>query len=218
MISSATLKFLQSLKKNNNRDWFQAHRAEYEPVKAEFENVTRMLLKKIGSFHKEIAALEPKDCVFRIYRDIRFSHDKTPYKTHLAAFFVPGGKKSMKAGYYFRVEPGGKSLMAGGIHLPPPDRIKAIRQEIEYNADEFRQIIGNKKFAKAFGSLEGEKLKLPPKGYKGSPNRDLLLYKSYLAVSHVADKDLQSEELISKAAETFKTMHPLIRFINRSFD
>lgn len=141
-IQPKTFAFLKALKKNNNRDWFNDHKSEYENAKDNVLGFIQELVVAFSTFDSSLRGLEAKDCLFRIYRDTRFSKDKTPYKTNLGASINAGGKKSMGPGYYVHLEPGG-SFIAGGIWMPPADEVKKIRQEIDYNGKDLKKILTN---------------------------------------------------------------------------
>src|SRR5215813_10747738 len=145
MLQSLTLKFLKELKKNNNKTWFDAHRKQYEAARNDFENFIQSVLDKHAKNDTDLKELTAKKCMFRINRDIRFSKDKSPYKTNFGASMDKGGKKSGLAGYYFHLEPG-KSFVGGGIWMPQPDALKKVRQEIDYCLDEFKKIITARRF------------------------------------------------------------------------
>src|SRR5215213_6455074 len=147
MIQKSTFQFLKDLKKNNNRPWFDKNKPRYEEAKKNIESLVEMFLAKFSAADKRLAKLSGKECVFRIYRDIRFSADKTPYKTHLGAGISPNGKKANEPGYYLHIEPG-KAFLAGGIWMPPTDQLKMIRQEIVYNGKKIKKIISDKTFTK----------------------------------------------------------------------
>lgn len=161
MLQSATLSFLKSLKKNNNKEWFDKNRSAYEAAKADMIELTNQVIHGFGKKEPGIASLAGKDCMFRISRDIRFSKNKDPYKVNMASSIIEGGKKSELAGYYFHIEPGGKSFMGGGRYMVETDQLKKIRQEIDYSWKEFNSILRNKKFAALYSDLEkGEGLSL----------------------------------------------------------
>ena len=220
MISSATFKFLKDLKANNNREWFAANKPRYETAKAEFEEFIANLYAKIKTFDASIGEIDPKKTIFRIYRDVRFSKNKEPYKTNFGAHIHPGEKQAVHsvAGYYIHIEPGGKSMLAGGAYLPQGPWLKAIRQEIDFNGKEFKKIITAKSF-KTFFELEGEKLKRPPQGYDAEhPDIELLKQKSFLAVHHPTDKLVQSADFLKHCQKTFKALYPFDQFLNRALD
>lgn len=217
MLQTSTLKFLKDLKKNNNKPWFDANRKAYEAAKADFIAFVDTVIEKHGKKDPSIAHLAAKDCIFRINRDVRFSKDKSPYKTNMGAFVNKDGKKAMTAGYYFHVEPGG-SFGGGGLYMPPPDLLKNIRQEIDYNWKEFHQIINNKKFKAVFGDLSTEgdmKLSRPPKGYEAdNPAIEYLKLKSWVGMQQFSDADLTSKDLVKKVCANFETLQPLLQFLN----
>jgi len=220
-ISKNTFQFLNELKQNNNRDWFLENKPRYEEAKKEFEVFIDALIAEISKFDGSIGHHTAKECIFRIYRDVRFSKDKSPYKTHMGAHITSAAKKSeihSRAGYYIHIGPG-ESMLAGGAYLPQGPWIKSIRQEIAYNADDFRKIINSKKFKEHFGEIEGEKLKKAPKGYEPDhPEIELLKYKSFLASNKVSDKDVISKDFLKHSADVFKTLHPFDDFLNRASD
>jgi uncharacterized protein (TIGR02453 family) len=215
-IKKSTLDFLTAINCNNNRDWFLANRPQYLEAKANYESFVQAVIDKIILFEPIMKGLEAKSCVFRINRDIRFSNDKSPYKSHFGAFIVQGGKKNGDkfAGYYFHIEPG-KSIMAGGAYTPPTPWLSAIREKISDTADEFIKITASKEFIKYFGSIDGEKLKTAPKGYpKDHPYIELLKFKSYLVVNEASDKLVLSNDFMDHVLNVFKTMKPLNDYLN----
>src|ERR671921_430652 len=145
MLEPQTLKFLTALKKNNNKPWFDAHRAQYEAARIDFQNFIQLVIDDLQRTDTTITGLQARDCLFRVNRDIRFSNDKTPYKVAFGASIKQGGRKSPFAGYYFHLEPG-KSFIGGGLWMPEPATVKAVRQEIDYNWPEFQGLITDKAF------------------------------------------------------------------------
>lgn len=217
MIQKATLDFLKSLKKNNNRDWFEKNRPKYETAKTDFENFIAQLLGDLSKINPKLKTLEAKKCVFRIYRDVRFSKNKDPYKSNMGASINEGGKKMEVAGLYFHIEPGNSSFLAGGRYAPDAPTLKAIRQEIEYNTGKFKKIINDKDFKKHFSALEEMKLKTSPKGIdKTHPDLELFKYTSYIVVKKVDDKIVTSKNLLKECAASYKAMMPLIKFLNEA--
>lgn len=155
--------FLRELRENNDREWFNAHKKRYVELKAWFDEWVGKLIEKTAGFDEEIEGLNVKDCVYRIYRDVRFSPDKSPYKTHFAAYLAsPGGRNSQRAGYYVHLEPDG-SLLGGGLYCPEPSLLKKLRQDIYDNIEEFTSILEEKKFAAEFAGIDAtDKLKKVP--------------------------------------------------------
>lgn len=219
MLQTATFKFLKDLGKHNNREWFDKNRHRYEAAKEDFDEFTAKVLSELSKIDKRLAGLEVKNCVYRIYRDIRFSKNKTPYKTSFSASINEGGRKSGKAGYYFQVDPVGEwgCLIAGGKWQPEGPELKAIRQEIQYHPDEFKKIINAKDFKKHFGGLEDNKLKTVPKGFdKDDPDLELYKYTSYIVSLNLEEKDFYSKSILKKFTDTYKAMLPLLDFLNRA--
>jgi uncharacterized protein (TIGR02453 family) len=215
-IKKSTLDFLNTLKFNNNRDWFIKNRTAYSDARSNFENFVQEMINKIADFEPIIKGLEVKSCIYRINRDIRFSNDKSPYKSHFGAFIVKGGKKNGDkfAGYYFHIEPG-KSILAGGAYMPPTPWLSAIREKIDEEPDKFLEIINDKVFIKYFGKIDGEKLKASPKGYRSDhPQIELLKFKSYLVFNEVPDKDVLNSGYSEHVLKTFKAMKPFNDFLN----
>ena len=221
MLQASTIKFLKDLKKNNNKEWFDKNRKVYEAAKADFLLLVENVLKELSKKDASIAHLQAKDCVFRINRDVRFSKDKSPYKTNMGMSIAPKGKKGISAGYYFHVEPGG-CFMGGGLYQPMPEDVKKVRQEIDYCFDEFSKIVSSKKFKSVYDGLsmdEGLKLSRPPKGYdENNPAIEFLKLKSFIAMTNVADKDLMDKNLTKKIVTSFEALQPMINFLNRAFE
>jgi uncharacterized protein (TIGR02453 family) len=219
MLQQSTIKFLKDLKKNNTKEWFDANRKVYEAAKQDFENLVQTVITQHAKKDEEIISLKPKDCMFRINRDIRFSKDKSPYKTNFGASINRGGKKSLLAGYYFHCEPG-QSFVGGGLWQPFPDVLKKVRQEIDYCYDEFSKIINNKKFKTTYGDMyRGEDLSLirPPKGYdENNPAIEFIKLKSFIAMQELNDADLTDKNLSKKIITAFEALQPLVKFINRA--
>lgn len=219
MLSKEILLFLTDLKENNYKEWFHENKLRYQKVKKEFEQFINHTIADIAQFDSAVQNLEPKDCIFRINRDIRFSKDKSPYKTNFGGFIVPGGKKSGNAGYYIHIEPGG-CFLAGGVYSPPPEILKAVRTEIYENADDFKKIINNKDFKKHFKELMTEDmLKTAPKGFpKDFEDIDLLKYKHYTVAKQISDDFVTSEKFVDEIRETFKTLLPFNKYINEGIN
>ena len=188
---SSIFDFLNRLKENNTKDWFDANRKDYEQLKVNLKDAATEMINRIILFDPPIAALEPKDCLFRINRDVRFSTNKSPYKTNIGMSFTKGGKKSMYAGYYLQIQPGDESFVAGGLYMPPTEIVKKVRDQIDYNPKEIEKIIGNKTFIKYFDKISGAKLIKPPKGYDANhPQIELLKHKSFLMWHKITDAEL----------------------------
>jgi len=219
MLTTRTFKFLSDLKKNNNREWFQENRHRYEAAKLEFEVFIETLIPLIARFDKETENLKAKKCIFRIYRDIRFSKNKSPYKSNLGAYIKSGHSRpeiQADAGYYIHIEPA-HSILAGGAYNPSKEWLIAIRREIDYNASSFKKIIHAPRFKKYFGALEGDQLIRPPKGYEAfHPEIKWLKHKSLIAVHHLSDRQVQDKKFVGHCAEVFKALYPLNTFLNEA--
>ena len=218
MLQSSTIKFLKDLQQNNNKPWFDAHRPVYENAKTDLQKLVSQLIPAIAKFDEPIGDLQVKDCTFRINRDVRFSKDKSPYKNNMAAYFSRGGKKSNVAGYYFHCEPG-KSYAAGGFYSPIPADLSKIRQEIDYNFDEWKKIVQSKTFTRYFTKgVEGiESLVRPPKGYdENNPAVEYLKMKHFIVTKPISDDALQNKTLVKEIVRTFETMKPMIDFLNQA--
>jgi uncharacterized protein (TIGR02453 family) len=219
MLQSSTFLFLKNLSKHNQKEWFETHRNEYEAAKKDMQTAAHSIIQAFGKKDPQIAHLTPKDCLFRINRDVRFSKDKSPYKTNMGAYFCAGGKKSMLAGYYLHCEPG-KSFVGGGVWMPEAGALKKIRQEIDYNLTAFEKIVQRASFQKTYGGLltTGEhSLVNVPKGYeKDNPAARFLKLKSFVATSTLADADLCSKEGIKKVVQAFEHLQPLVYFLNEA--
>jgi uncharacterized protein (TIGR02453 family) len=218
-IDKSTLAFLKALKENNNRDWFLKNKKQYELAKENFIAFIDEVIKGISKFDKEVKGIDPKSCLFRINRDIRFSANKAPYKTNIGASISPGGKKSASPGYYIHIEPG-NSFLAGGKWMPEAPELAAIRQEIDYHSKEFNKIILNKDFVGNFKKLsEEDKLKTAPKGYKTDhPDIEVLKLKSFIVDKEIKDKELLSPRFAEETIVTFKALKPLNDFLGRALD
>jgi len=213
------VKFLEELGKNNNREWFHANKAKYEEAKAAFELFVNSLLPAIAKFDDSVKFLTAKDCIWRIYKDIRFSKDKTPYKTNMGAFMAKGGKKNHGPGYYFHIEPG-NFFLSGGIWMPAPDITKKIRQEIYYNYDEFNGILNNKEFKKFFSGIDDwDRQKLPPREFpKDFPGMELLKNRSFTVSHEYGEKILYSDALLDYTVKVYKAMLPYNKFLTRAIE
>jgi uncharacterized protein (TIGR02453 family) len=214
----AILEFLTELNENNNREWFNANRDRYESCRDKMLLMTEIFISEIRKFDGDIPVMDPRECLFRIYRDIRFSADKSPYKTHFGSFIARGGHKSTRAGYYFHVQPD-DSFLSGGIYMPQPDVLKALRTGISDHSEELLSIINNPGFKKYFSTLEGEKLKTPPKGFSADCQCiELLKHKSYFIWTSLSTDDLCREDFIGKGIAIFREIYPLNRFLNETLE
>jgi uncharacterized protein (TIGR02453 family) len=222
MLAKSSLQFLQQLEKNNSKEWFDKNRKAYEDCKVDFAALVDAVIKETAKKDASIAHLSAKECIFRINRDVRFSKNKAPYKTNMGASINSGGKKALTAGYYFHFEPGGKSFVGGGLYMAEPDKMKKIRQEIDYNWPEFKKLLSNKAFKQQYGDLdksEGMSLVREPKGYeKDNPAIEYIKLKSWIAISPIADKELTEKTLVKTIVKAFEALQPIIVFLNRALE
>jgi uncharacterized protein (TIGR02453 family) len=213
MLQKSTLDFLIELQENNNRDWFDANRKRYQMA----DNIINGLSHRDAS----LAMLTGKACMFRINRDVRFSNDKSPYKTNMGFWMNKGGKKSSNAGYYVHVEPNGKSFFAGGIYMPMPPDLKKVRTEILYDFDTFESIVENPTFKSLFGKVEveGHKTSRVPQGFDAAhPSAEYLKLKSYIGSAALSDIDLTKADVVETIVAGLSEAIPLVHFINRAFE
>jgi uncharacterized protein (TIGR02453 family) len=218
MIQSRTFEFLNFLAANNNRDWFLQNKATYDDARLNVFNFASEILAGISKFDPEIpSSLSPKDCVNRIYRDIRFSKDKTPYKNNFGIGISPSGKKFSGPGYYLHIHPT-DSFIGGGCWLPNSALLKSIRQEIDYNGLDFRKLIENPSFVNFYGSLDSEyKLKTCPKTYEiDNPEIEFLKYKSFTFSHKLSQEDLMSPKAAEFIIDGFSKLYPFIIFLRQA--
>lgn len=217
-INKETIDFISKLKKNNNREWFTANKDKYVAAHENFTAFVGELITQIGKFDKTAVGLDPKKSVFRIYRDVRFGKDKSPYKTNFGASMA-GGSKGLtgRAGFYIHIEQG-KGFLAGGVYIPEPDRLKLVREDISMEGKKFLKIIQDKTFKKNFKGLsEEDKLSTAPKGFdKEDPMVDYLKYKSYIAYHEIDGKTILSPKFSAYCIDVFKSMVPFNNFLNAS--
>ena len=212
VIRKSGFDFLQALKKNNHRDWFNTHKDKYQQELEMVEIFAEALLWELNK-HDEIETLSGKKSLHRIYRDIRFSNDKTPYKTNWSGNFKRA-TKFRRGGYYFHLEPG-NSYLAGGFWAPNPQDLKRIRDEIAFDDAALRKILKSKSFTTTFGTLKGEQVKTAPKGFEATHEAiDLLRYKQYLLIRHFSDKEVLSDEFLTLASGTYKNMRPFFDYMS----
>lgn len=213
--------FLRELKENNNREWFAEHKETYLRLKTGFEGIVEELIGKIALWDEEVKNLTAKDCVYRIYRDVRFSPDKSPYKTHFGAYICGfRGRSSGRCGYYLHLEPGGHGMLAGGCYCPAPALLKRLRQDIYDNIEEFTGIIRDPEFAAEFSEIDNsDKLKKVPAPFPADfPEAELLKYKHYDVGAIKPDRWFESGNIVEKADLIFRKLYKFNRFLNYTID
>jgi uncharacterized protein (TIGR02453 family) len=211
------LKFLRQLEKNNNREWFQAHKSDYEAyVKAPMHELVMGVGEDLETFTAGLQT-DPKKAIYRIHRDVRFSNDKRPYKTHLAATFFPKGvEKHAGAGYYFHIAPK-EIFLGGGVYMPGPKELYAIRKRLSKDAASYRKLTGAASFQRLFGEVQGARLKRPPKGFSADdPALDLLLGKQFLGAAQLPPETAETPKLQTEIAKRFAALYPWIDWLNEA--
>lgn len=218
MLQKETIDFLTNLAKNNNREWFNNNKSVYLVAKLDFENLVDNIIDKVKNFDPSVERLEAKHCVFRIYKDTRFSKDKTPYKTNMGASLVEKGSKTLNnAGYYIHLEPG-KSFVAGGIYRTETRNLNAIRTQISKDSQGFLSIIEKTSF-KAKLELKGEKLVRIPQGFdKTNPMEDYLKFKQFTVFCPISDEELLRDDIAEKISSIFEEIYPFNRFLNEAIE
>ncbi len=217
-LDTATFEFIADLRRNNNRDWFEDNRDRYEMARADFNSFIGVWLIEIEKFDDSVTGMDPRRCMFRIYRDTRFSNNKTPFKSNFGARILPGGSKGLhlRTGYYLNVEPG-LCRISGGAFRPEPEWLNAIRDRIVLNSGKLKKILSNRTFKATFGELQGEAVKTAPRGYaKDHPDIALLRHKSYLARHHFDDSRILQPGFLKQAARVCRAMKPLKDYLDES--
>lgn len=215
-VNKETLNFLSTLEINNNREWFNENKNLYLDAKANVENVVNEIISEVAEFDSSVERLEAKNCIFRIYKDTRFSKDKTPYKTNLGASLVEKGPKTLNhAGYYIHFEPG-KSFLAGGVYMTEPKNLKSIREAISSDGESFLKIL-NKKSFKDLLELQGTKLVKVPQGFdKEDPMGDYLKFKQFTVFHPLSDADVLDKNFIKNTVKVLKEIYPFNSFLNEA--
>ena len=215
-IDKDTIEFLKDLSNNNNKEWFDNNRSRYIAAKNNFEVFVQNILQEIVEFEPILKGLEAKSCIYRINRDIRFSNDKTPYKTNFGALIIKGGRKNFfkYPGYYLHIEPD-NSIMGGGIWCPEPALLKSLRHDIYDGIEEFTGILEKKEFKNVYGELDGEMLKRMPEGFpKDCPYENIIKRKSFIVSNYQPEKFFYSDGWIDDVVENFRVLYPFNKFLN----
>ncbi|MEL6134090.1 MAG: DUF2461 domain-containing protein [Bacteroidota bacterium] len=216
MLQQHTFDFLAELKLHNNKEWFDANRGRYKEIRKEVIAFIDRLIEGILDFDPTLQGVEPKDCLFRINRDVRFSKNKDPYKTNFGANMVRGGRKSHFAGYYVNISPV-EGFLAGGAYMPQPNRLKQIRHHIDMHGSELKEIVEDPAFISAFEQLRGDSLKTAPKGYpKDHPDIEWIRMKGFYVSTEFSPQVLLQEDAVEQIVEKFRLMHPLNEFLNEA--
>lgn len=219
MLTKHTLQFLEELSHNNTKSWFEQHRNRYTQAQFEIKSFIEIWLNEFGKIDESIAHLDPKKCIFRIHRDVRFSANKNPYKTNLGAYLYKGDKQANYAGYYLHIEPG-NCFFAAGNYMPLPEQLAKIRQEIDYNLHDFQKILQQKQFKEIFGNISSEnKLKRAPKGYdEDNKAIEFLKLKSFVVSTKLSDEGICAKSMQTSIIQLSKTVKPFVDFLNNALD
>ncbi|MEH3114070.1 DUF2461 domain-containing protein [Pedobacter terrae] len=219
MLKKETLNFIKDVAENNNREWFAANKDVYEAAKADVLALVGALIPELAKVDPLLSAeADPKKNLLRIYRDVRFSKNKDPYKNNFGIWFSAKSKGGNEPGYYLHIQPG-KSFIAGGYWMPEAPHLKLIRQEIDYNIGDFKEIINEKDFKKNFKLGFDNALKNAPKGYDpADPNIEFLKLKSFEAIQKIDDEEFLKPNLVNKLISSFKTVQPLVAFLRNAID
>lgn len=208
-VPKSSLDFFKKLQKNNNREWFTEHKPEFKAIEAEVKGVYNELYNRLNT-HDEVDKLK----IFRIYRDVRFSKDKTPYKTHFGGSFHRK-KPELRGGYYLHIQPNNESFIATGFWQPNKDDLLRIRKEFEMDASEMRDIMNDSEFTSIWGELEGEEVKTAPKGFsKEHENIDLIKKKMYIFTRKFTDKELLASDFVDTVEDSFKAIRPFFDYMS----
>lgn len=219
MLRKETLHFIKEVAENNNREWFALHKQEYEEAKADVLELVTQIIPELAKIDPLIPSdLDPKKCLLRIYRDVRFSKNKDPYKTNFGIWFSAKSKGGNEPGYYFHIQPG-NSFVAGGYWMPEAAHVKLIRQEIDYNVADFKEIVEDKTFKERFTLGTTNALKNAPKGYDpNDPNIEYLKLKSFEATMKLDDAAFHKPTIVNKLISSFQTIQPLVAFLRNAID
>jgi uncharacterized protein (TIGR02453 family) len=210
------LEFLQELTENNNREWFNNNKDRYNASKEKILFLTDVLINEIAEFDSGVRGVSPKDCIFRIFRDVRFSKDKVPYKTNFGSYIAKGGRKSLNPGYYFHIEPG-QSFIGGGLYMPPAEPLRSIRNYMAENAPEFKSIINDSQFKAVFPDMYDHQLKTAPKGFpKDHEHIEFLRYKSIVFSMPIDNKIVTGKDFIENAVNAFRQLQKVNGFLNEA--
>lgn len=215
MLKQDTLNFLKTLQENNNREWFTENKAWYERARADFEQLTAQVIEELASIDPEIGQLNPKKCIFRIYRDVRFSADKSPYKTHFGAVFRPA-ELDKTSGYYLHIDPK-ESFVSCGHYMLAPAQLKKVRKGIYDDFEHFNSLLHEKQFKKEIGDLykDDDMLKRVPNGFdKANPAAEYMKLKHFYALKVLPENQLTEKGLLNHIIAAYKLMQPLSRFLN----
>lgn len=217
-LDTETFAFIRDLGRNNNREWFEDNRDRYEAARADFLSFIGVWLMEMEAFEPSVAGMDPRRCMFRIYRDTRFSNNKTPFKNNFGARILPGGSKALhiRTGYFLNVQPG-LCRISGGAFRPEPEWLNAIRDRLSWDSSKLRAILDEPKFKRMFGDLQGEAVKTAPRGYsKDHPDIDLIRQKSFLARFPLEDDRMFQPGFLKDLVTVCRTIKPLKDYLDET--
>ncbi|RHX79643.1 DUF2461 domain-containing protein [Leptospira yasudae] len=215
MLQQSTLDFLKKLAKNNNKVWLDGHKDLFTSAKNDFEALITELIFGLAKVNPALAGVDPKKCIFRIHRDVRFSKNKEPYKTNFGASIGAQGKDLGRPLFYIHVQPGNESFIAGGLYMPDTKILRGVREAILEDSKVLKKIVQDKKFVKEFGGLSDMKLKTAPKGFsKDHPDLEWIQYTSYIVERNVSDADLLSKTFVKNTIESYRILQPFLNYLD----
>lgn len=210
--------FLKDLALHNERPWFQENKVRYEEAKKAFEELTNDLIVRIGAFDNSVKNLSPNDCIYRIYRDVRFSQDKSPYKRHFGCFINSRGKNSLHGGYYFHLQPN-ESMLGGGCWWLPTKILNVVRQTIVDQEQTFTQIVEDPVFKNLYSKVTYDPLKTIPRGMpKDFTHPEYIKCRNYCVGTNLEDSFFEGNNWMDEIIKRFKLMKPFVDFINDTVD
>jgi uncharacterized protein (TIGR02453 family) len=211
--------FLAELAGNNRREWFEAHRPEYQALRDDFTAFIGELIERTADFDERVRWKDPKDCLFRIYRDVRFSADKSPYKTTFSAYISEQNRRGAPPGYYLEVDEKGVLLAAGGIWMPPTEPLARLRTYIAEHPERLQKVLRSRGFKKTFGDLQGDRLKRPPRGYaEDTPLIDYIKLKSYIVWRETDARTLSHDDALTYVVDSFRAALPLVDWVRTALE
>jgi uncharacterized protein (TIGR02453 family) len=206
--------FLAKLAENNRREWFEARRPEYQALRDQFTAFIGEVIERTADFDERVRWKDPKDCLFRIYRDVRWSADKSPYKTTFSAYVSEQNRRGAPPGYYLEVDEKGTLLAAGGIWMPPPEPLARIRASIAEHPERLQRVLRSRGFKKTFGEMQGDRLTRPPRGYTAeTPLIEYIKLKSYIVWRETDARALSHEAALAYVVDSFRTARPLVDWV-----
>lgn len=214
---SALVSFLQELADNNNKAWFDAHRPQYQALRQEFTDLVGEVIAGIGSVDEAVRDLQPANCLFRINRDVRFSRDKSPYKTQFSAAIGPQGRSTNLPAYYFQIDAAGNLFLGGGLYAPAPEQLANARRFIAAHPERLEELYADPAFHAAYGAIDGEMLKRPPAGYPAdAPHLEALKLKQYLVGQSYVVHEFAGDALAPLIIERFSAAAPFIFWLREA--